>query len=96
MFWTEHGNVPAVKKSNMDGSSVSVIISENIYWPNGIAIDHNGKGLCLFFISPLLCFIEILKFMWYLLVDVSTALSLNRSFKYQTRIKINQETLRSD
>ena len=61
MFWTEHGNVPAVKKSNMDGSSVSVIISENIYWPNGIAIDHNGKGLCLFFISPLQCFIEILK-----------------------------------
>ena len=45
MFWTEHGNVPSVKKAFMDGSSVSVIISKDIYWPNGLAIDYKGKGL---------------------------------------------------
>ena len=45
MFWTDHGTNPSVKRANMDGSSAGVIISNNIKWPNGIAIDYQGTTL---------------------------------------------------
>ena len=44
MFWTDHGSTPSVKKANMDGSSVTEIVTQNITWPNGIAIDYSGNS----------------------------------------------------
>ena len=42
MFWTDHGTVPSVKRANMDGTTVTTIVSQNIIWPNGLAIDYTG------------------------------------------------------
>ena len=45
MFWTDFGAVPPfVKKANMDGSNPVTIISTNIYWPDGLAIDYEGDA----------------------------------------------------
>lgn len=45
MFWTDWGESPKIEKASMDGdmSSRKCIVSENIFWPNGITADYNTK-----------------------------------------------------
>lgn len=47
MFWTDWGESPKIEKASMDGNRTSrkIIVSENIYWPNGITADYNTKRL---------------------------------------------------
>ncbi|KAG8193521.1 hypothetical protein JTE90_003732 [Oedothorax gibbosus] len=39
MFWSDWGQVPKIERSNMDGTHRRVIVSHDIRWPNGLAID---------------------------------------------------------
>ncbi|XP_025784663.1 sortilin-related receptor [Puma concolor] len=40
MFWTDWGDLkPGIYRSNMDGSAVHRLVSEDVKWPNGIAVD---------------------------------------------------------
>ncbi|CAI9624722.1 unnamed protein product [Staurois parvus] len=40
MFWTDWGRYPRIESASMDGTLRKVIISEKIYWPNGLTIDY--------------------------------------------------------
>ncbi|KAM5310926.1 sortilin-related receptor isoform 1-T6 [Glossophaga mutica] len=40
MFWTDWGDLkPGIYRSNMDGSAVHCLVSEDVKWPNGITVD---------------------------------------------------------
>ena len=43
MFWTDWGEEPKIERAEMDGSNRSVIIRQQIHWPNGLTIDY-GAG----------------------------------------------------
>lgn len=44
MYWTDVGEDPKIERAGMDGLRRSVLISTNIYWPNGLTIDYvNSK-----------------------------------------------------
>ena len=44
MFWTDHNkNSPHIGRAFMDGSSQRVLLSKDVVWPNGLAIDFKGK-----------------------------------------------------
>ena len=45
MFWTDWGDRPAILRSSMDGSSLTLIITTDIRWPNGVAIDYNTNTI---------------------------------------------------
>lgn len=42
MFWTDWGEEPKIERAGMDGtlSSRSIIVDDNIYWPNGLTLDY--------------------------------------------------------
>lgn len=42
MFWTDWGETPKIERAGMDGDPDTrvVIVSENIFWPNGLTVDH--------------------------------------------------------
>lgn len=52
MFWVEVEN-PKIGKAAMDGTSKESIVTSDITWPNGIAIDYTSK------LSSLYCFYEL-------------------------------------
>lgn len=41
MLWSDWGETPKIERSSMDGDPTSrtVLVRENIFWPNGLAID---------------------------------------------------------
>lgn len=39
MYWCDWGEHPKIERAGMDGSDRRVLISQNITWPNGLAID---------------------------------------------------------
>lgn len=45
MFWTDWGEVPKIERAGMDGDPDTrvVIVSENIFWPNGLTVDHENE-----------------------------------------------------
>nr|CAH7753133.1 unnamed protein product [Callosobruchus chinensis] len=45
MFWTDWGEVPKIERASMDGDPKSriVIVTENIFWPNGLTVDYKTK-----------------------------------------------------
>lgn len=45
MYWTDWGNRPKIERAAMDGSRRQVLISSNITWPNGLALDKTGGRL---------------------------------------------------
>lgn len=45
MYWTDWGSNPKIERAGMDASSRIVIISSNLTWPNGLAIDYETKRL---------------------------------------------------
>lgn len=40
MFWTEWGQNPRIERSDMDGNHRSAIVTDNLFWPNGLTIDY--------------------------------------------------------
>lgn len=45
MYWTDWGANPKIERAGMDASSRIVIISSNLTWPNGLAIDYETQRL---------------------------------------------------
>ncbi|BFZ05153.1 hypothetical protein BsWGS_08192 [Bradybaena similaris] len=47
MFWTDWGESPKIEKAGMDGNEEtrSVIIEDNIHWPNGLTLDYEDQKL---------------------------------------------------
>ena len=45
MFWTDWGETPKIEKSSMDGDLITrtIVVKDNIYWPNGLTIDYEEK-----------------------------------------------------
>ena len=44
MYWTDWGEEAKIEKAGMDGSHRSLLVDDNIYWPNGITLDYDeGK-----------------------------------------------------
>ncbi len=44
MYWTDWGEPAKIERAGMDGSSRSVLVQDNLMWPNGLAIDQQ-RGL---------------------------------------------------
>ena len=45
MYWSDWGKTPKIESATMHGTSRKVIISTNLTWPNGLAIDFQKKRL---------------------------------------------------
>lgn len=45
MYWTDWGASPKIERAGMDASSRQVIISSNLTWPNGLAVDYGSQRL---------------------------------------------------
>ncbi|EDW48843.1 putative vitellogenin receptor isoform X1 [Drosophila sechellia] len=45
MFWTDWGEKPMIGRASMDGSRSRPIVSDNIEWPNGIALDMHQERI---------------------------------------------------
>lgn len=45
MFWSDWGPNAVISRAGMDGSSHIPIVSENLLWPNGLAIDNANHRL---------------------------------------------------
>lgn len=45
MYWTDWGANPKIERAGMDASGRMVIISSNLTWPNGLAIDYELERL---------------------------------------------------
>lgn len=45
MFWTDWGEVPKIERAAMDGdpSTRMVIVSDDIFWPNGLTVDYENE-----------------------------------------------------
>ena len=43
MYWSDWGDNPMIERAYMNGSNRETIISEDLIWPNGIALDLAGK-----------------------------------------------------
>ena len=43
MYWSDWGAVAKIERAGMDGSQRIALITANLTWPNGLAIDHD-KG----------------------------------------------------
>lgn len=56
MFWTDWGRNPRIEKASMDGTMRTAIVSDKIYWPNGLSIDYPNK--LLYFADAYLDYID--------------------------------------
>lgn len=45
MYWTDWGRYPKIQRADMDGSNRTVLIDNNLGWPNGIVIDKESKRI---------------------------------------------------
>ena len=47
LFWTDWGDHPRIEKAGMDGDPTTrqVIVSDQIGWANGMAVDYTLKRL---------------------------------------------------
>ncbi len=45
MFWTDWGSYPRIERAHLDGSGRVAIVSNNLDYPNGLAIDYELERL---------------------------------------------------
>ncbi|XP_015596782.1 low-density lipoprotein receptor-related protein 6 [Cephus cinctus] len=45
LFWTDWGDVPKIERAAMNGDSDTreVIVSDDIFWPNGLTVDYDSE-----------------------------------------------------
>ncbi|XP_075213889.1 low-density lipoprotein receptor-related protein 6 [Lycorma delicatula] len=62
MFWTDWGEVPKIERAAMNGDPTTrkVIVSEHIFWPNGLTIDFENKRV--YWSDGKLHFIEMMDY----------------------------------
>ena len=45
MYWTDWGENAKLERSGMDGSDRTVLINNNLGWPNGLTVDKSSSQL---------------------------------------------------
>ena len=45
MYWGDWGEKPKIERAGMDGTQRTTLITKNITYPNGLAIDHDDGKL---------------------------------------------------
>ncbi|XP_011154181.1 low-density lipoprotein receptor-related protein 6 isoform X2 [Harpegnathos saltator] len=62
LFWTDWGDVPKIERASMDGdpSTRIVIVSDNIFWPNGLTVDYENE--LIYWADGRLWFIAVIDF----------------------------------
>lgn len=62
MFWTDWGEVPKIERAGMNGDHTTrtVIVKEDIFWPNGLTVDFSTRTL--YWLDGRLKFIESMDF----------------------------------
>lgn len=45
MYWTDWGENAKLERSGMDGSDRTVLINNNLGWPNGLTVDKTSSQL---------------------------------------------------
>lgn len=45
MYWSDWGAQAKIERAGMDGSERTALITSNLTWPNGLAIDHELSRL---------------------------------------------------
>uniref|UniRef100_A0A1B6BXD2 EGF-like domain-containing protein n=1 Tax=Clastoptera arizonana TaxID=38151 RepID=A0A1B6BXD2_9HEMI len=62
LFWTDWGEVPKIERAGMNGDPATrkVIISDHIFWPNGLTIDFDLKRI--YWLDGRLNFIEMMDY----------------------------------
>ncbi|XP_046394159.1 low-density lipoprotein receptor-related protein 6 [Ischnura elegans] len=45
MFWTDWGEIPKIERAGMNGDpgTRTVVVSDDIFWPNGLSIDYENR-----------------------------------------------------
>lgn len=69
MYWTDWGENAKLERSGMDGSGRVVLISNNLGWPNGLAVDKAGSQLLWADAHTEVCFCSLVWFVTGSLVD---------------------------
>lgn len=45
MYWCDWGVVQKIEFANMDGSNRTLLVSNNLLWPNGLTLDYTNSWL---------------------------------------------------
>lgn len=45
MYWSDWGEKQKIERASMDGSDRKVLVSKNLTWPNGLAIDFEKSRI---------------------------------------------------
>lgn len=45
MYWSDWGEHPKIEMASMDGTNRQTILSTNLIWPNGLALDFEKNRL---------------------------------------------------
>jgi low density lipoprotein receptor-related protein 5/6 len=45
MFWSDWGKKPKIERASLDGTERVVLVSDDLGWPNGIALDVEMKKI---------------------------------------------------
>ncbi|KAK9870319.1 hypothetical protein WA026_006405 [Henosepilachna vigintioctopunctata] len=45
VFWTDWGPNPKIERAEMDGTNRNSIITESIFWPNGLTLDYTADRI---------------------------------------------------
>ena len=45
MFWTDWGVDPKIERANLDGTNRVVIVTEDLIYPNGLALDFGQERI---------------------------------------------------
>lgn len=62
MFWTDWGEVPKIERAGMNGDPATrkVIVSEDIFWPNGLTVDYDAE--LIYWLDAKLKFIAMMDY----------------------------------
>ncbi|XP_069679259.1 low-density lipoprotein receptor-related protein 6 [Periplaneta americana] len=62
MFWTDWGEIPKIERAGMNGDPTTrkVIVSENIFWPNGLTVDYDAE--LVYWLDGRLKFVEVMDY----------------------------------
>ncbi|XP_015608522.1 low-density lipoprotein receptor-related protein 4 isoform X2 [Cephus cinctus] len=45
VYWTDWGPNPKIERADMDGSGRVALITDSVYWPNGLTIDYTANRI---------------------------------------------------
>lgn len=62
LFWTDWGDVPKIERAAMNGDPATreVIVSDDIFWPNGLTVDYENE--LVYWVDGRLRFISVMDY----------------------------------